>query len=118
MVKVTAVNEDVLTFEDGTSLYSDHDQDCCESHYLTFKDLSISDFEGLEFDLSSDSFFERVEGYGIRLLPTNGQPVSVPGYGYNNGYYSSNLSLILEGGRASSKFTKFDITECQDLRDY
>lgn len=114
MKKVTHVNEDGLVFEDGTSLYSDHDSDCCEHHYLSFADLSLSDFEGLEFDLSSDAFFERVEDYGIRLLPVNGQPVSVPGYGYNNGYYSANLTLVLEKDKAT---TKYDITECQVITD-
>ena len=71
------------------------------------------DFEGLEFDLSSD-FFEKVVDYGIRLLPTNGHPISVPGYGRNNGYYSHNLDLVL----SSPKETRsFDITECQEVSD-
>lgn len=115
MVKVIAVTEDLLRFDDGSVLSSDHDQDCCESHYLSFADLSLKDFEGLEFDLSTSvPFFEKVEDYGIRLLPTNGQPISVPGYGYNNGYYSANLTLILERNGGT---TEFDITECQDIKD-
>lgn len=114
MVKVLVVTDGYIRFDDDTKLYSDHDQDCCENHYLSFADLSLSDFDSLDFDLSGDSFFERVKGYGIRLLPTNGHPVSVPGYGYNNGYYSANLTLILEG---VGTMTKFDITECQDIKD-
>lgn len=111
MNKVIYVAEDVLRFDDQSELYSEHDQDCCESHYLDFSGLSLSDFEGLEFDLSSPDFFERVEDYGIRLLPVNGHPISVPGYGYNNGYYSGNLKLVLT--RPGSGPTWFDITECQ-----
>jgi hypothetical protein len=113
MAKVIKVDEDVLKFDDDSTLYSDHEQECCEHHYLSFKDLSIADFEGLEFDL--DNFqFEKVEDFGIRLLPTNGHPISVPGYGYNNGYYSDNLTLILNRPGAA---TKFDITECQAVND-
>ena len=115
MSKVTYVDDDLMKFDDGATLSSDHDQDCCENHYLSFKDLSLQDFEGLEFDLSSDKFFEKVEDYGIRLLPVNGQPVSVPGYGYNNGYYSADLSLILQ---KEGSTTTFDITECQVINDY
>lgn len=115
MNKVIYVNNDVVRFDDKSELYSDHDQDCCEHHYLDFSQLSLSDFDGLEFDLSSPSFFEKVEGYGIRLIPINGHPISVPGYGSNNGYYSANLTLILE---RPSSFTKFDITECQNIDDY
>lgn len=115
MNKVVYVDEDLVKFDDGSTLYSDHDQDCCENHYLTFADLSLNDFEGMEFNLSSDSFFEKVEDYGIRLLPVNGQPVNVPGYGYNNGYYSHNLTLVLE---RKNETKRFDISECQDLSDY
>ena len=113
MPKVVLITDDLLRFDDGTTLSSDHDQDCCEAHYLSFKDLSQSDFDGLEFDLSSDTFFEKVEDYGIRLLPDNGQPVSVPGYGYNNGYYSANLTLVLDRNGSSKTF---DITECQEWK--
>ena len=114
MVKVRSVSEDTLTFEDGSTLYSNHDSECCEYHYLSFADLTMKDFEGLEFNLSSQDFFERVADYGIRLLPDNGQTISVPGYGYNNGYYSHHLELILKRDDSS---TTFDITECQAL-DY
>lgn len=113
MPKVVEVGDEYLRFDDGSHLTSDHDQDCCEAHYLSFKDLSLSDFEGLEFNLD-DFQFERVEGFGIRLIPSNGQPVSVPGYGFNNGYYGTNLTMIL--GRPNTSI-KFDITECQDIRD-
>lgn len=115
MNKVVYVDSGVLRFDDKSELYSEHESDCCESHYLSFEGLSWSDFEGLEFDLSSPAFFEKVEGFGIRLLPVNGHPISVPGYGYNNGYYSSDLTLVLDRPGSS---TKFDITECQEMKDY
>lgn len=114
MVKVRSLDRDQINFEDGSILYSDHDQDCCEHHYLDFSQNALSDFEGLDFDLSSSDFFEKVEDYGIRLKPLNGHAVNVPGFGYNNGYYSANLKLILE--RPAST-TTFDITECQDIKD-
>ena len=111
MVKVIYVDEDTVRFEDGTEMYSFHYTDCCEQHWLTFENLSLSDFEGLDFDLSGDSFFERVAGYGIRLVPISGHPVSVPGYGDNNGYYSSNLTLVL--AKRGGWKREFDIIECQ-----
>lgn len=114
--KVVKVNADSIEFDNGFALCSDHDQDCCESHYLSFADLTISDFEGLEFDLTDELFFKRVEGYGIELLPLAGHPVRVPGYGYNNGYYSSHLDLCLMDGNNNKEF-KYDISECQDISD-
>ena len=103
-----------LVFDDGSVLYSDHEPDCCESHFLSLKDLSLKDFEDLSFDLTSDDFFERVDGFGIRLKPTNGHPVSIPGYGFNNGYYSQDLTLILDTKEGQRMF---DITECQNVKD-
>ena len=109
--KVVKIDGDLLYFDSGAKLYSDHNQDCCESHFLSLSDLTLEDFEGLEFDLSKHDFFERIPGYGIALKPINGHPVRIPGYGDNNGYYSSNMTLVLEwfGGKS-----QYDITECQD----
>lgn len=111
-VKVTKVNAESLIFDNGVELYSDHDQDCCESHYLSFSDLSIDDFDGLEFDIESEDFFERVDGYGIALKPIFGHPVRIPGYGSNNGYYSHDLTLVLTDRKEFKR--SFDISECQD----
>lgn len=76
--------------------------------------MTLADFDGLEFDLDSDDFFERIEEYGIALKPLMGFPVRIPGYGNNNGYYSDQLELVLSG----KDFSKvFDISECQDVTD-
>lgn len=111
MSRVFDVKSEIIEFDDGHTLQSSHEQDCCEWHYLYFGEVSLADFEGLEFDLSGESFFERVEGYGIRLIPTNGHPVPVAGYDTNNGYYSTNLSLEL--WRNGKQLKEWDIEECQ-----
>jgi hypothetical protein len=110
-VTVINVNKNGITFSNGQSLSSEHQADCCESHELSFENLSSKDFEGMTFDLNGD-FFERVADFGIRLKPVNGgHPVSIPGYGYNNGYYGDNIELVISGGGLPEK--RFDITECQ-----
>ena len=115
-VKVVKVDSEGIDFDNGARLRSHHDQNCCESHYLDFSDLDLRDFEGLEFDLSGEDFFERLEDYGIALKPLNGHPVRVPGYGSNNGYYSSELILLISTKEGFEK--EFDITECQDYEPY
>lgn len=110
-LKVVKVNSESIEFDNGLVMSSNHEQDCCENHYLSFADLTLDDFNGLEFDLSGDNFFERIEDYGIALNPIKGFPVRIAGYGYNNGYYSSHLDLVLTDTKG---FTKtFDISECQ-----
>lgn len=116
-LKVVKIDSDSLEFDNGMILFSHHDQDCCEDHYLSLSDLTLDDFKGLEFDLSNDDFFERIEDYGITLKPKNGHPVRIPGYGSNNGYYSSNLALIITNTDGRGVFKQYDITECQEYND-
>lgn len=110
-LKVIHVDEESITFGNGVKLFSNHDSDCCEHHWLSFKDISINDFDGLVFDLSTDDFFKRIPDYGIELIPTKGHSIKVPGYASNNGYYSDNLSLVLTDNKSFNK--QYDITECQ-----
>jgi len=106
---VKEVTSDYIIFTNGVKLSSDHESDCCEWHEIDFSDLTIEDFNDLEFDLTDENFFNRIEGYGIELTPIKGHSVKVPGYGYNNGYYGSNIDLILEG----EGFKKiYDVSEC------
>ena len=106
---VIEVTDEHIKFDNGIELTSYHDQDCCENHYIDFSYVNMSDFEGLKFDLSADKWFNKIENYGIELVPIEGWGVRIPGYGSNNGYYSSNLVLSLSDGRS------FDISECQEI---
>jgi len=114
-MKVVKITSDELVFDDGTRLFSDHCTECCEQHYLYFDDLTIEDFDGLEFDLSNDSFFGHIDGYGIELIPVHGHSVKIAGYGSNNGYYSSDLELVLVDGQKNER--RFDISHCQVITD-
>ncbi len=112
--KVIKVTEGGIEFDNGYKLYSSHDSDCCESHELTFTDITVKDFEGLEFDLTNEKFFNKIIDYGIELVPLKGYSVKIPGHGYNNGYYGTNLDLVIHDG---IKETVYDITECQVIQD-
>lgn len=112
--KVVKVDSDTVYFQDGFQLYSYHEQECCESHYLSFGDLTIDDFKDLEFDLSDENFFKRIDDYGIELIPLKGHSIKVPGYGSNNGYYSSNIDLVLFG---KDVLIHYDVSDCQILSE-
>jgi len=113
-LKVVKVSQEGLEFDNGSKLYSDHESDCCENHWLDFEHSGIDDFSGLEFDLSGDSFFKKIDGYGIELIPLKGHSVKIPGYGSNNGYYSTELTLVISDGKTCKQF---DITDCQEISD-
>ena len=82
---------------------------------LTFTDLTLQDFEGLEFDLIGDDFFKRIPDYGIELIPIKGYSVKIPGHGYNNGYYGTNIKLVVNNPKGANK--SYDISECQIIND-
>jgi len=110
-LKVVYISSTYLKFDNGVKLYSDHDTEYYEKHYLDFEHLDLEDFKNLEFDLTTDNFFRRIDGYGIELIPIKGGSVKIPGYASNNGYYSDKLTLIISDGKSFNK--EFDITECQ-----
>jgi hypothetical protein len=112
VVKIKNEDDGIIVFSNGYRLTTHHKSDCCENHYWSLTDLTIGEFDGLEFDLDDDYFFRRIEGYGICLVPINGFPIRIPAYGFNNGYYSQNLSLVLSNG--DEVIREYDITECQD----
>jgi hypothetical protein len=114
-LKVVKIGSDSIEFENGVKLYSNHDSDCCEWHELNLSDLTMADFKGLEFNLTNDGFFNRIPDYGIELIPLQGHSVKIAGHGYNNGYYSNQLDMIIK--KDGKEIKRYDITECQDI-DY
>lgn len=118
-------DESQVIFENGYTLYSQHDSDCCEWHYLDFtmlKSYNIGTATGKEiniyeqkFDFSNGIPFERVKGIGVLLIDTEGNKYLINGYGYNNGYYSDEIELVLAKG-ILVKY-RYDVTECQDVYD-
>ena len=111
IVTIEKVEDESIVFSNGWRLASYHDRDCCEHHYLDMRGAK-DDLLGQRIDLSKE-FFERVENYGIRLLVEGNHPVPVAGYGLNNGYYSSDMQLLVKN-ESGVVVQSFDVSECQD----
>jgi len=86
-MKLTEITEEQLKFDDGTIIEFHHEQDCCENVFADFKSLSDQELIGKEFN-SLD--IEGVKDSGFKL---NGH--FVPCYNKQNGYYSSDLELVI-----------------------
>lgn len=121
-LKIVSIHEEWLEFENGLTLEGSHTQDCCESHWLDFGALSHNNFigkNGERVDLFNQTFnfkngipFKKVKGVGIMLYDTDDNNYLVCGYGDNNGYYSSDLTLLCAD--KGHIIYEEDITECQD----
>ena len=130
-MKITAINT-MIHFDNGKALLDHHNSDCCEQHWAEFEQLktyNISPTTGKEisiFDLDFDpeTMIKPVEDLGFLLIATNGDKFLVPCYGENNGYYSTNLTLLY-GTPEKCSFANFywipeadvywDLTDCQDI---
>lgn len=116
MAKIIKLENERILFNDGSTLTSYHAGHCCEHHELDPTGIDLEEVKDLEFDLTKPlgELIEKVDGYGIRLISSNNFPLSIPAYGYNNGYYSDQLDLTLT---VDGKEQKLDITECQEITD-
>lgn len=121
-MKIKTIEEERVIFDDNSKLYSYHETNCCESHYLDFnmlKNYNVSpktgkklDIYKQEFDFSNGVNFKRVEGMGILLFDVEGNSYLINGYGYNNGYYSDEIILIYEKDKEEHRY---DVSECQTI---
>lgn len=72
-MKVVKISPRSILFEGGFQLTCVHERECCEQHYLDFDQISLLDFEGLDFDIFSCNFIRKIPGYGIGLCDNNGR---------------------------------------------
>lgn len=93
-MKIKEVTRKHILFDNGYEITYAHEQDCCESNY--------ADFEQLD-DIARDTIFdenltfEEVKGNGFRFGNNNGKMFFVPCYSDQNGYYSSEVEIFLNG---------------------
>lgn len=85
-MKAVKITNGGVSFDDGSSITDYHNQDCCEQVYADWEQIddlfTSQDFESISI--------EQVEGNGFKI---NG--FFVPCYNNQNGYYSSDLALII-----------------------
>ena len=88
-VKLVGFGDEGLLFSDETKVMDYHDQDCCESVYADWKQL---DDTGILEDTFKELVITGNPELGIVLNGTYG----IPCYNEQNGYYSDDLSIIVE----------------------
>lgn len=106
-MRIFHISEETIRFSNGKEILEleyEHEADCCEKVYADFlgittrvltkegKDKSI--FQ-LDFYEDVEKLIEEVKDQGFMLCAKDGTKVLVNCYDIQNGYYSSNLSVIL-----------------------
>lgn len=123
-MKIKEINEEKIVFDNGYELEYYHEQDCCEQVYADFdilKDYNISTKTGkiinikdIDFEEHLEYLIQGIENEGFNMISKIGEKFFIPCYNNQNGYYSSELELILKRGKAKevmdiSEFVQDDI---------
>ncbi len=107
-----------ISLEDGSiefkfdthslSLTNDHNPDCCEHVYA---DFSILKFHASNLKKIGTLIIKGVENMGFLLCLDDSTKIFIPCYNYQNGYYSSNLSLIVKNGNTKVEIDISNLVE-------
>jgi hypothetical protein len=95
--KIVEVDENLIRFSDGTEITADHERDCCEYNYADCRQLDDIALN-TEFD-TSNLVFEAIEDLGFRFGNAPNKMFFVPCYSDQNGYYSSDVEIRINGVR-------------------
>lgn len=116
-MKIKEIKENSIIFDNGYELEAYHERDCCEEVYsdfdilttynvstITGKTINIKD---IDFEETLNKLVKGIEGQGFNLISKIGENFFVPCYNEQNGYYSSNLTLILHKDKETLDITDF-----------
>lgn len=123
-MKIKEIKEDGIIFDNGYELEYYHEQDCCEHVYADFDILSnynlstkigkTINIKEIDFKEELEELIEGIQEQGFNMVSKIEEKFFVPCYNEQNGYYSSELELILRKGKTKeiidiSNFVKDDI---------
>lgn len=108
-MKIIKITPNYVEFDNGSIIESDHNNDCCESHYVDFTSLLHQGAENADFprnllDLvvkksyenenESKYDYESWQSF-IDIKDKKGHKYTLTIYNSNNGYYGTDVRLIL-----------------------
>jgi hypothetical protein len=111
-MRIIIVNDESIVFDNGSVLESFHDQDCCESHYVDFSSILGQGWEDADFpehlsdmveisgettttDENASGLWNETWRSFVILKDKQGIKYTLNIYNSNNGYYGTDVSLIL-----------------------
>jgi hypothetical protein len=95
-MKIKTISSSGIVFDGDTRITHNHESDCCENVYADWQHLR--DESGVMEHDFKDLEIEKVNNSGFRL-----EGFFVPCYNEQNGYYSSDLELIIKYSNLKSK---------------
>lgn len=93
-MKIKEIQDEQIIFDNGETIGFRHYADCCEWNYADFNQL---DDIARNATFTSPLTFEKVEESGFRFGNQPNRMFFVPCYSEQNGYYSSDLTILYNG---------------------
>jgi hypothetical protein len=88
-IKKYSTDNEILEFDNGHTITSEHIPDCCEWNYADFDQI---DDVALGYEFETPLIFEKCAS-GFRFGNKN-KMVYVPCYSSQNGYYSDDVNIL------------------------
>jgi hypothetical protein len=96
MARIVKTEENLIKFDDGTEITCDHWQDCCEHNYA---DCEQIDDLAKAYNFNTKKLrFVFIYGSGFCFGDRPERMFFVPCYSEQNGYYTTDLDIYLNGG--------------------
>lgn len=92
---IDEVTDEHILFQNGSEITFSHDADCCEWNYADFKQLDDLGRSAPYFINELD--FGHVPNAGFSMQDAFGRRHFIPCYSEQNGYYSSDVDIYLDG---------------------
>ncbi len=120
-MKIISITDKEINFDNGYILQYYHEQDCCENVYADFpvlRNYNVStvtgksiDIREIDFEENLDNLIQGIEGQGFNMVSKIEEKFFVPCYNEQNGYYSSNLKLILKKQQCQENMNIMEFVE-------
>ena len=106
-MRIKEVTDHSIIFDNGNTIESDHEPDCCEYNYAEFSNLT-EDVINYNYDFNENLEFRREDGLGF-CFGSDGRWIFIPCYSEQNGYYNDEVDIYYNGNKVLT-------TVCDDSR--
>lgn len=117
-MKISSLSENIIQFDNGSSICFHHRQDCCEHVYADcegIQSLSTENFPYNAVEFDEPPLFFMQSGVGVVLVAKTGMKYLISCYNSQNGYYSSNLSMSFFNSKGEETEMASDVEKLDSL---
>lgn len=91
-MRIEAVTNQYIIFDNGNIITFDHEQDCCECNYADFSVLNPNVID-YDYNFDENLKLEFVEDAGFKF-GNEGHMIFIPCYSEQNGYYTTEIEIF------------------------